>query len=224
MGPLGGIGGFTTYKYRVEIKDGLMIVKVTVEDKAKVSKQKAIMLLKTTKGHLDTHVCKIQASVTDLVTTTKTRTVEVVEFAKAEVVKAGGIAKLKVKKGVELATTTRPGVTASAALVGTAVGGTTGGGFGLVAGAALGVVPAIFTFGLSIPAGAMIGCAIGTTVGGTAGAVGGAAAGYGGFTHREKISKGARSSWLKVQAKGEEFKTSARKMIASTGGTGEQRQ
>merc|ERR1711988_808787 len=63
--PLGGIGGFATYKYRVEIKDGLMVVKVTVEDKVTVCKKKAIVLLNTAKSHVDTQVCKIQSSVTD---------------------------------------------------------------------------------------------------------------------------------------------------------------
>merc|ERR1712113_1199502 len=52
---------------------------------------------------------------------------------------------------------------------------------GLV-GAALGLVPAVFTFGLSIPVGAALGggtgLCIGSAVGGTAGFVGGGIAGY----------------------------------------------
>merc|ERR1712232_1086571 len=58
-------------------------------------------------------------------------------------------------------------------------------------GAAVGVVPAIFTFGLSIPIGAFIGGACGlctgAVVGGSAGLVGGGAAGYYGFEHRDEI-------------------------------------
>merc|ERR1711988_694841 len=70
---------------------------------------------------------------------------------------------------------------------------------GSVAGAALGVIPAIFTFGLSIPAGAIIGGCVGTAVGGSAGAVGGGLAGYGGYTHRHAISEGFQSFGNKVQ-------------------------
>merc|ERR1719387_2858406 len=61
-------------------------------------------------------------------------------------------------------------------------------------GAAVGVVPAIFTFGLSIPVCAVIGggagLAAGTAVGSGAGAVGGAAV-YSGYHHREELKRRA---------------------------------
>merc|ERR1712232_1305578 len=61
-------------------------------------------------------------------------------------------------------------------------------------GAAVGVVPAIFTFGLSIPIGAFMGGAFGlcagTVVGSSAGLVGGGAVGHYGYEHRNEI-KGA---------------------------------
>merc|ERR1712061_96986 len=64
-------------------------------------------------------------------------------------------------------------------------------------GAAIGVVPAIFTFGLSVPIGAFMGGAIGlvtgTAAGGSAGLVGGGAAGYYGYENREEIKNAARS-------------------------------
>jgi len=75
--------------------------------------------------------------------------------------------------------------------------GTTGGATGLMArgalGAAVGVVPALLTFGLSIPIGAAIGSGagllVGTTVGSTVGAVGGGAAGYGAYSRKEDLGK-----------------------------------
>merc|ERR1711959_764137 len=96
------------------------------------------------------------------------------------------------------ATTTRVGVTSSSAVAGAVVGGTATGAFGTVAGAAVGLVPAIFTFGLSIPVGAAVGLCIGTAVGSSTGAVGGGLIGYGGFTHRKAISEGVQSSFTKV--------------------------
>merc|ERR1712151_1381246 len=82
----------------------------------------------------------------------------------------------------------------TAAVAGAVVGGAATGTFGTVAGAAVGIVPAIFTLGLSIPAGAVVGGCVGTAVGGTVGAVGGGALGYSGFTHRKTISLG----WSKL--------------------------
>ena len=50
-------------------------------------------------------------------------------------------------------------------------------------------MPALFTFGLSIPVGASIGLMAGATTGGSAGAVGGGAIGFAGFTYREEIKR-----------------------------------
>eukprot|EP00928_Gymnodinium_smaydae_P084968 TRINITY_DN68263_c0_g1_i1.p1 TRINITY_DN68263_c0_g1~~TRINITY_DN68263_c0_g1_i1.p1 ORF type:complete len:227 (+),score=29.10 TRINITY_DN68263_c0_g1_i1:80-682(+) len=70
-------------------------------------------------------------------------------------------------------------------------GGMVGVGVGGVVGAACGVLPAIFTFGLSIPIGAAIGSSVGlgvgTAVGGTTGLVAGGVAG-GAYAQREAIA------------------------------------
>merc|ERR1712151_2137 len=132
-----------------------------------------------------------KTTVTDLATKSKTKTVEVLDLAKS-----------KAYKGYELATTTKVGVTSTAAVAGAVVGGAATGTFGTVAGAAVGIVPAIFTFGLSIPAGALVGGCVGTAVGGSVGAVGGGALGYGGFTHRETLSQG----WSKFSKKVDELR------------------
>jgi len=86
----------------------------------------------------------------------------------------------------EVAGDPRARVTAASAVGGAVALGTSGGSVGLVSGgllgAACGLVPAVFTFGLSIPVGAAIGsgvgCGIGVTLGSTSGFVGGGTLGY----------------------------------------------
>jgi len=141
------------------------------------------------------------------------------------------LAKTKASEASKFATTTKVGVTSSSAVAGAVVGGATTGAFGTVAGAAVGIIPALFTFGLSIPAGAVIGLCAGTVVGGSAGAVGGGAIGYTGFTHGDAIKETVQSSLSKVSTKATELKAtgftraaeateSVKSMVrASTGGS-----
>merc|ERR1712113_156540 len=72
-------------------------------------------------------------------------------------------------------------------------------------GAAVGVLPALFTFGLSIPCGAMIGSGaglcLGTLVGGTAGVAAGGAAGHVAYEKRAEIRNGATGSAAYIKAK-----------------------
>lgn len=95
-------------------------------------------------------------------------------------------------------------VTVAGAVSGAVVLGASGGGAGLVTGgvigAACGVVPAVFTLGLSIPVGFVVGSGtgfwMGTATGGAAGAVGGGALGYTGycaFSRKAEILSTARS-------------------------------
>jgi len=89
-------------------------------------------------------------------------------------------------------------VAAASAAASGATLGATGGAVGLAAGTliggAVGVMPAIFTFGLSIPvfavAGGATGLCFGTVVGGTTGVVGGGAVGYGVYGKRTEIRSG----------------------------------
>merc|ERR1712039_463395 len=136
---------------------------------------------------MNAQVCKLRASVS-----------QVAKIVRQQSAMAVDVAKTKSFEAVTLATTTRQGVASSAAVGGAVLGGATTGAFGAVAGAAVGIIPAFFTLGLSVPVGAMAGLCVGTAVGGGAGAVGGGLVGYGGFTHRKKISDGVRSSWGNV--------------------------
>merc|ERR1712039_632094 len=83
-------------------------------------------------------------------------------------------------------------ITGSAAVA--ASGGATGLATGTIVGAACGLIPAVFTFGLSIPIGAAIGgstgLVAGTVAGGAVGFVGGGVAGRTAHKHREQIGDG----------------------------------
>merc|ERR1712046_124407 len=84
--------------------------------------------------------------------------------------------------------------TAGSSTAGAVAGGTVGAATGGTIGAVIGVVPALFTFGLSIPVGAVIGGGLGMCAGSTTGAVSGGAAGYYGYKYRGEI-KSIASEW-----------------------------
>lgn len=85
-------------------------------------------------------------------------------------------------------------VTAGGAVTLSTVGGAFGCATGIVTGSLAGVVPAIFTLGMSIPVGATVGgtvgLVVGATGGGALGAAGGGVAGYGGHKYRKEIGNG----------------------------------
>merc|ERR550525_1746206 len=82
--------------------------------------------------------------------------------------------------------------TAGGTIIFGAVGGTFGLASGVVLGSAAGVVPALLTFGLSIPAGAVLGATSGVAIGTTAGGGVGGLAGYGTYKYRIEIKKQCR--------------------------------
>jgi len=98
---------------------------------------------------------------------------------------------------------TAAGAASGAALLG-AGGASAGLVAGTAAGAGLGLFPALFTFGLSIPAGAFLGGGaglfFGMAMGSTAGALGGAATGNKVYNKRFEIRKGAQSTLSKVSS------------------------
>jgi len=99
-------------------------------------------------------------------------------------------------------------VTAASAVGGGAVVGAGGAGAGLLTGgavgAAVGILPALFTFGLSIPLGAVIGAgcgaAVGGAAGGTVGFTGAGAVGFGAYTKRAEIKSLTAAAHAKVKA------------------------
>mmetsp|Transcript_45913 Transcript_45913/g.106742 ORF Transcript_45913/g.106742 Transcript_45913/m.106742 type:complete len:242 (+) Transcript_45913:29-754(+) len=115
-------------------------------------------------------------------------------------------------------------VTAASAAGGAIALGAGGGTVGLTVGGAVGalcgVVPAVFTFGLSIPVGAVIGSSaglcIGTAVGGTTGLIGGGLAG-GAYAKREEIQQSLNSVWGDVRATAEESVKTVRNRFGGAG-------
>jgi hypothetical protein len=80
--------------------------------------------------------------------------------------------------------------TSGGAIVLGSAGGAFGCASGVVIGGSVGVVPALLTFGLSIPAGAAIGGGMGFCSGAAAGAIGGGVAGNVAYKHRVYIKDG----------------------------------
>lgn len=230
-GSTGGLAGYSVYKYRVEMKDGVVYVKVKCTDILKRAEATMTVYASTGKTRICSTVPLVRERILATANATQARAKAATSAANAKLNEFVDVAATKTKELGTFATTTRTGVTSTSALAGGAVGGTTGGVFGSVAGAAVGVVPAVFTFGLSIPVCAMVGMCAGTTVGGIVGAVGGGAVGFGGFTYKREMRDTAQSAWektsksvvcLKTKAseKALDMKASAKAFVSSgTGGT-----
>lgn len=84
-----------------------------------------------------------------------------------------------------------------------ASGGATGFAAGGAFGAVLGLAPALFTFGLSIPIGAALGSStgliLGAAVGSATGAISGGAVGYGTYARRADLAQGAQTTAAKLE-------------------------
>jgi len=117
------------------------------------------------------------------------------------------------------ATSTRLGVTLACAVFGAVMAGMLFAFLGLLCGLAIGVLLALFTFGISIPVGGFLGTTIGGSMGIITGGLSGAALGYGGFTYRKEVHQlaldvrsGFRSSSKSISGK---VKDSASQVSAS---------
>jgi len=183
----GGAAGHGAFRYRIEIKDGLIYVR-----KQAISKvEKATLTIKDTATGITTRVNMVCSSTASFALA-KASTARLMAAEKFGKVSTGAVAAAKNR---------RVQVTAGSAAAGTAVcaplGGIAGGFAGGFAGGVVGLVPAIFTFGLSIPVCAAIGAGMGlcggAVAGGSAGAVGGGSIGYGSYTYRKEIKDSAQS-------------------------------
>mmetsp|Transcript_147220 Transcript_147220/g.472875 ORF Transcript_147220/g.472875 Transcript_147220/m.472875 type:complete len:299 (+) Transcript_147220:61-957(+) len=194
----------------------------------------------------------------ETVASTKLQAGETIEAARAKALanieltrqRAGEAKECTVVKAKELYTATGELVsqksfqtTAASAGAGAVALGAGGAATGLaaggVAGAAAGLPLALFTFGLSIPAGAILGSGaglvLGAAAGATAGFVGGGAAGFGVYTKKDDIRGAASGAFTKASqgaecmkgraiksveyAKGVVVAARARLVHAGTGGT-----
>eukprot|EP00929_Paragymnodinium_shiwhaense_P094573 TRINITY_DN5521_c0_g1_i1.p1 TRINITY_DN5521_c0_g1~~TRINITY_DN5521_c0_g1_i1.p1 ORF type:complete len:394 (+),score=91.59 TRINITY_DN5521_c0_g1_i1:61-1242(+) len=221
---LGGAAGFGGYRYRVEIKDGVIFVKRRAQDATTDARDATVRTF---------------TRATQALSQYKTTGQEKISVVFHNAVRLSGDAcrnakpftKAQCDKAIALAKDRKAQVTTVSAAAGGVAGGVAGGTAGLVAGAAVGVVPAIFTFGLSIPVCATVGLATGALGGGAVGTVGGGTAGYLGYSHKKELSDGmqaaaARTSasvdYLKSKAatSADQVRQSVRALVAgSTGGT-----
>eukprot|EP00929_Paragymnodinium_shiwhaense_P030092 TRINITY_DN17110_c0_g1_i1.p2 TRINITY_DN17110_c0_g1~~TRINITY_DN17110_c0_g1_i1.p2 ORF type:complete len:333 (+),score=107.42 TRINITY_DN17110_c0_g1_i1:74-1072(+) len=190
---VGGSAGFGGYKYRVEIKDGVVFVKKKALTTATNTKDATLKTTKAITDKLAAYKADGQAKVTLLVT----KAGEVTTSARTTATTG---AKKSYEKAIALAKDPKAQVTTASAAAGGVAGGVTGGTAGLLAGAAVGVVPALFTFGLSIPICATIGLGAGAMGGSAVGAAGGGTAGYVGYTHRKELSNGVQGAIAKTSA------------------------
>jgi len=173
---VGGSVGVGGWRYRVQIKDGLVVV------------QKKALAARGRTRVAAGHAVEIVNMSLDNV---KQRGLAAGKFTQA---KAGEFAKLS----QETIASDKFKVSAASATAGAVAGAGTGAVVGTTAGAALGLIPALFTFGLSIPLGAVVGGAFGTATGAATGAAGGGAIGYGGFAYKNEIRSGAQALRTKV--------------------------
>jgi hypothetical protein len=151
-------------------------------------------------GMVSSIIAGTQAGVLARVSYTQTKTMDLIADSKAKAKLTFATASTKASelniKVKDVAADPKTKTVVAGAATGAAVLGTTGGAVGMasgsIIGAAVGLVPALFTFGLSIPIGAAIGggtgLCVGTAVGGTTGLVAGGAAGY----KKDSISSGTK--------------------------------
>lgn len=154
----------------------------------KSAKGTALEAIKTTRSIAENTKRSLHSTTTDAIQSSR----KAVGMATGRAGELSAIARTKV---VEVATDSKVHATSAGAVTGAAALGVSGGAVGLVAGgttgALLGLVPAVFTFGLSIPIGAVMGgsagLVMGAAAGTTAGAIGGSVAGYGAYAKRKDI-------------------------------------
>jgi len=173
-----------TYAYRTEIRDGMLYVKTKVVDGA-------------------TNVCSAAGAASQkFADSAKEKAFVALDYTKNK-------ATFAKTKAIAVGKNPVFQVTSASATAGGVMGGAIGGTVGIVGGAAIGLVPALFTFGLSIPVGAAVGFSTGAIAGSTTGAVSGGALGYGGITYRKEINDGARGVWGQVCTSADYVKTKA---------------
>lgn len=209
----GGFAGYGAYRYRVEIRNGVVYVKVKSMETLECAKVKVSVAANATHANVCNTATVIRDKTLVALASVQSKARATTSAIKARVGEVTECVTTKAKDITMVATTTRAGVASTTALAGGAVGSTTGGAAGMVAGAAVGVIPAIFTFGLSVPVCATMGMCAGTALGGVAGSVGGGTVGYVGFTYKNEIKGTALSALQKTSASFDYLKLKASEKV-----------
>jgi len=179
----GGVVGGVAYAYRLQIKNGTVVITARAKDITNKASAKA---------------SEIRAGIVSNTKTSAQFTRDAVRSCARELSTRSLAIKARTKC---IASEKQTQVTVVTAVGGAAVGGTCGGfvglGAGTLIGGAIGIVPALFTFGLSIPIGAAVGggtgLCVGAAGGSSAGGAAGGAVGYGAYAKRDKIDSAAKS-------------------------------
>mmetsp|Transcript_52728 Transcript_52728/g.123312 ORF Transcript_52728/g.123312 Transcript_52728/m.123312 type:complete len:330 (-) Transcript_52728:300-1289(-) len=209
-GACAGAVGYGAYTRREKIQANLKELLTFTHTKARKAKAAVIAQCSVVKSFVAEHLALARNSCQSYAKQAKTEALEMIKQVKG--------------KATTLASDPTAQVTAASATVGAMACGTGAAGVGFVAGGllggAVGLVPAIFTFGLSIPIGFAIGSscglATGAAVGGVGGLVGGGMAGYGTYTRRAAIKGGVDAAVTKVSTCKDYVKC---RFVAATGGT-----
>jgi len=186
----GGASGGVAYRYRAEISGGAVHVKVKVlraTTRAAEKAQQLQMVANSWTGSAKAHAGGSMQALSDVTSEGFGRVTAFRHVASTCVLlKASELgANAKALALNPAAQATSAGAAGGAIAIG-AAGGSLGLVAGGVAGAAVGLIPALFTFGLSIPISAAIGsgagACLGTAAGGATGFVGGGTVGYGAYS------------------------------------------
>lgn len=217
----GSAAGRVMYAYRTEIREGVSVIRVRVLNTVSAARQRAAGAVERTQtraiewsSSTRTRVSEVSAKLAEATVRAREATGEAAETSAVRARELAERAKyLALDKKVQATTVSA----ASGAMImgtGGGVAGFLGGG---AIGMAIGIVPAMFTFGLSIPIGAAVGSgwglAVGTATGGAAGLVTGGATGYGVYTRRDEISSGATEAWTKVGTLAESVRERAGRLV-----------
>jgi len=202
----GGTLGYTVFAWRKELQDVSKKVLAKLNHAKDASRAHAVSAFAATRARFVTVRVSVVAQVQNMTTTVK---------SKVSALTNSGIQVVKDPK----AQATAAGATVGGVVLGGA-GGVIGLASGVLAGSIVGVVPALFTFGLSIPVFAIVGggagLCVGTAVGGTTGTVGGGAAGYGVYGKRAELAEGARTCWSYTTARLEDVKAFVESKTSAT--------
>jgi len=179
----------TSLEFKSRATSNIAVARGYVADKVSTTKTTASKVIAGAQARVLAHVTYAQSQTMHLLENSKAR-------AKLSVAAASTKAAELNTKAKEVAADPKAKTAAAGAAGGAVALGATGGAVGMASGtligATVGLVPAIFTFGLSIPIGAAIGggagLCVGTAVGGTTGLVAGGAAGY----KKDDISSGTK--------------------------------
>lgn len=214
-----------------KVNERTVVLRLKVSEAIEAVRSKSSEMYSITLEALTSTYSGAKTSVFNATKRSRTKAIEIIATTKAKVSHASEVTKGKAIETGNIVCTFAADPKAKVTVVSAAGGavalGASGGAAGFAAGgaagAACGVPFALFTFGMSIPAGAAIGAVsglcVGTVTGGAAGIAAGGAAGYGANKHKTEIGNGFAGAINKAKAYKDSAKARAMQVCGHTGGT-----